>query len=97
MTNKLHVGNLASGTAEVQLEDLFARVGRVNEARLMQDAATGLSQGFAFITMSTSAEAAEAIRVLNGTELDGRPIRVSEAPIRNDPTGGGPRRRFMRE
>jgi RNA recognition motif-containing protein len=82
--NKLHVGNLAFETAEIQLEDLFAEAGTVVEASLMQDRSTGQSRGFAFVTMSTPAEAQEAIRRFNGTELNGRALNVTEARAREE-------------
>ena len=87
--NKLHVGNLAFETAEIQLEDLFAEAGTVVEASLMQDRSTGQSRGFAFVTMSTPAEAQEAIRRFNGTELNGRALNVTEARPREE--RGAPR------
>jgi RNA recognition motif-containing protein len=90
---KLHVGNLAFETAEIQIEDLFAEVGTVVEASLMQDPGTGRSRGFAFVTMANAADAQEAIRRFNGAELNGRPLTVTEArpkeerargPVRNN-------------
>src|SRR5215216_6090134 len=83
-SNKLHVGNLAFETAEIQLEDLFAEAGTVVEASLVQDRSTGQSRGFAFVTMSTPAEAQEAIRKFNGTDLNGRALNVTEARPREE-------------
>jgi len=85
--NKLHVGNLAFETAEIQLEDLFGEVGTVVEASLVQDRSTGQSRGFAFVTMSTPAEAEEAIRRFNGADLNGRPLNVTEARPREERGG----------
>jgi RNA recognition motif-containing protein len=82
--NRLHVGNLAFETAEIQLEDLFAEVGTVIEASLQQDRSTGQSRGFAFITMSNPSEAQEAIRRFHGTELNGRALTVTEARPREE-------------
>jgi RNA recognition motif-containing protein len=90
--NRLHVGNLAYETAEIQLEDLFAGAGKVVEASLMQDRTTGQSRGFAFVTMSTPAEAQEAIRRFNGTDLNGRALSVTEARPREDRGPIRPRR-----
>jgi RNA recognition motif-containing protein len=94
MNNRLYVGNLAFETAEIQISDLFATAGTVTEANLMQDRMTGQSRGFAFVTMSTAAEAQEAIRLLHGKDLNGRDLKVTEARPREDNTGGGPRRQF---
>ncbi len=96
MNNRLYIGNLAFETAEIQISDLFAEAGTVNEANLMQDRTTGQSRGFAFVTMSTPAEAQEAIRLFNGKDLNGRAITVTEARPREDSVGGGPRRQFMK-
>jgi len=96
MNNRLYVGNLAFETAESQISELFASAGNVTETKLMEDRATGQSRGFAFVTMSTPAEAQEAIRTLNGKNLNGRAISVTEArPRENNAPGGGPRRRFL--
>ena len=83
-TNRLHVGNLAFETPEIELEDLFAQVGTVLEASLVQDRGSGQSRGFAFVTMSTPAEAQEAIRRFHGVEVNGRPLTVTEARPREE-------------
>jgi len=95
MSYKLYVGNLSFDTAEIQLEDLFAEVGRVEEASLVQDTATGRSRGFAFITMSTASDAEEAIRRFHGSDLNGRTLSVTLAHAREDKFGSpAPRNRF---
>ena len=89
--NRLHVGNVAFETGELQLEDLFAGAGKVVEANLVQDPGTGRSRGFAFVTMSTPAEALEAIRLFHGVELNGRALTVTEArPSENRGRARGP-------
>jgi cold-inducible RNA-binding protein len=95
MNNKLYVGNLSFNTAEIQLQDLFAQAGTVNEAALVQDRVTGQSRGFAFVTMGTPAEAEEAIRRFNGTDLNGRALSVTIARPREASSGGpAPRDKF---
>jgi RNA recognition motif-containing protein len=95
MNNKLYVGNLSFNTAEIQLQDLFSQVGTVSEASLVQDRATGQSRGFAFVTMSTQAEAEEAIRKFNGFDLNGRELNVKEARPREERSGSpAPRNKF---
>jgi RNA recognition motif-containing protein len=100
MNSKLYVGNLAFETLEIELQDLFAQAGTVTDAVLMQDRATGQSRGFGFVTMSTPAEAQEAIRRFSGADLHGRTLTVNEARPREDRAGGsgggGPRRDFQR-
>jgi RNA-binding proteins (RRM domain) len=95
MSNKLFVGNLSFNITENELQDAFAAHGTVTEANLMMDRATGRPRGFAFVTMSTSEEAQNAIASLNGATLDGRALTVNEArPREARPQGGGERRSF---
>lgn len=90
MGNKLYVGNLSFNTTETELMDLFGQVGSVTEAMIMQDRFTGKSRGFAFVTMSSDAEAAEAVTKFHGKTVDGRPLTVNEARPKEDrPRGGG--------
>lgn len=90
MGNKLYVGNLSFNTTETDLQDLFAQAGPVQEVVLMQDKFTGKSRGFAFVTMSSDADATNAISQFNGKSLDGRPLTVNEARPREErPAGGG--------
>ena len=71
------------------MQDAFAAHGTVLQANLMTDRATGRSRGFAFITMSTEAEAETAINSLNGASLDGRALTVNVAKPREERSGGG--------
>src|SRR5207237_9279249 len=88
--NKLYVGNLSFDTTELDLQDLFAQAGAVQEVALMQDKFTGKSRGFAFVTMSSDADAQKAIAEINGTQLEGRALTVNEArPRESRPPGGG--------
>jgi RNA recognition motif-containing protein len=95
MGNKLYVGNLSFNTTEIAIQDMFSQCGSVSEVMLMQDKFTGRSRGFAFVTMSSDAEAQAAVDALHGKELDGRPLTVNEARPREDrPPGGGGGGRF---
>jgi len=94
---KLYVGNLSFETTENDLQDLFEQHGAVSEVNLMMDRMTGKSRGFAFVTMNEKAEAEAAISALNGKELNGRTLSVSEARPREErprPSGGGGKRSF---
>ena len=91
MSTKLYVGNLAFGTTSEQLQELFAQAGTVQSANVVEDRETGRSRGFAFIEMSTNAEAAAAIEQFNGKEIDGRALKVNEAKPRENRGGGGGR------
>jgi len=65
----------------------------VVEVNLMTDRSTGRSRGFAFVTMSTDAEAQAAIEALHGASLDGRPLTVNVARPREERSSGGGGRR----
>lgn len=86
MGRRLYVGNLPYSTAEDQLTELFGRAGKVETVRVMRDMATGRARGFAFVEMSTDAEAERAINELHDYQLDGRALVVNEA--RPKPEGG---------
>ena len=90
MGNKLYVGNLSFNTTETDLQDHFAQAGAVTEVMLVQDKFTGKSRGFAFVTMSSDADAQKAITMCHGNAYDGRALTVNEARPREDrPPGGG--------
>src|SRR5450432_398258 len=89
MGTKLYVGNLSFNTTETDLQDLFAQAGPVQEVTLMQDKFTGKSRGFAFVTMTTEADAQKAVTEFNGKTVEGRPLTVNEARPREARPGGG--------
>ncbi|HEY5705563.1 MAG TPA: RNA-binding protein [Terrimicrobiaceae bacterium] len=89
MATKLYVGNLSFDTTENDIQDLFAEVGTVREAILIQDKLTGKSRGFGFVTMSTDEEAQNAAQRLNGKALHGRNLTVNEARPREEFAGAG--------
>ena len=91
MSTKLYVGNLAFGTTSEQLQEIFAQAGTVQSASVVEDRETGRSRGFAFVEMSTNAEAAAAIDQFNGKEVGGRALKVNEAKPRENRGGGGGR------
>ena len=91
MSTKLYVGNLAFQTTNQQLEDLFGQAGTVQSASVIEDRDTGRSRGFAFVEMSTNAEAAAAIDQFNGKELGGRALKVNEAKPREIRNGSSDR------
>jgi RNA recognition motif-containing protein len=89
MGKKLFVGNLAFSTTGPDLESLFASAGTVESATVVSDRETGRSRGFGFVEMGTSTEASKAIQELNGRDVGGRQINVSEAKERKPRSGGG--------
>ena len=92
MGKKLFVGNLSFDTTTADLEALFSQAGTCESAAVITDRATGRSRGFGFVEMGSASEAQKAIADLNGRELQGRTINVSEARDREGGGGGGHRR-----
>ena len=84
---KIYVGNLAWGTTEADLRDLFSTIGEVQSATVITDRDTGRSRGFGFIEMDDG-DAEKAISELNGRDLGGRDLRVNEAQ-QKERRGGG--------
>jgi cold-inducible RNA-binding protein len=78
MTN-IYVGNLDFSASEEQLRTLFAAYGAVKTVTTVTDRDTGQPRGFAFVEMTSSGEAGDAIRALNGTVHGGRALTVNEA------------------
>ncbi len=80
--SKIYVGNLPFSATEQAVRDLFARHGAVDSVAMMNDRATGRPRGFAFVEMEQMS-AQKAIENLNGTDMDGRAIKVNEARERS--------------
>ena len=87
MGNKLYVGGLSWNTDNDGLRQAFERFGDVEDVRVVTDRETGRSRGFGFVTFNSSQAAQAAISEMDGTELDGRNIKVNEAE--DKPRGGG--------
>jgi cold-inducible RNA-binding protein len=94
MAVKLFIGSLSFSTSSERLREAFARIGTVESASVVTDRDTGRSRGFGFVEMATTEEANDAVAQLNGTELDGRRIKVEVAKPSGGAGGGGggPRR-----
>ena len=88
---KIYVGNLPFSATDEELTQLFGKHGEVHSVALINDRETGRPRGFGFIEMDDSAATA-AISALDGHELDGRALKVSEAQDRKPRGGGGGRR-----
>jgi RNA recognition motif-containing protein len=87
----LYVGNLPYRITEDELRANFEEFGEVSSCTIIKDKVTGQSKGFGFLEMPDSAAAQNAISHLNGRDLMGRKINVTEARAReNRPTGRSP-------
>ena len=90
MSKRIYVGNLSFNTGDDQLNAIFTPFGAVSSARVIKDKFTDRSRGFGFVEMDNNEEADKAIAALNGKDVDGRALKVSEAQPREDkPRGGG--------
>ncbi|MDB5184805.1 MAG: rbpA [Candidatus Saccharibacteria bacterium] len=79
MANKIFVGSLAYTATDDDLAQFFAEAGTVVSAKVIIDRESNRSKGFGFVEMSTDEEAKVAIDTLNGKDLVGRPVALSEA------------------
>jgi RNA recognition motif-containing protein len=84
MTKKLFVGNISWGATQEDLAKAFSEAGTVESAVIITDKFSGRSKGFGFVEMSSSEEAAKAVELLDGKDLDGRELRVNEANAREE-------------
>jgi len=79
--NNILVGNLMPTVTEQDIRFLFERHGTVERSKLMTDRWTGLSRGFGFVQMKADGQAEEAIVALNGTDLNGDVLKVTQARL----------------
>ena len=86
---RIYVGNLSYDTRDDDLRAAFEVHGSVADATVVMDRMTDRSRGFGFVEMTDSTEAQAAIKALDGTELQGRELRVNEARPRNEGSRGG--------
>ncbi len=89
MSKKLFVGSLSWDTNDEGLRNAFGAHGEITEAVVISDRDTGRSRGFGFVTFEDDEAADKAVAAMNGTELDGRTIRVDVAQAKQRSGGGG--------
>ncbi|MCA9667481.1 MAG: RNA-binding protein [Myxococcales bacterium] len=89
MGKKLFVGGLAWATDSEGLRSAFSAYGEVTDAAVITDRDTGRSRGFGFVTFANAEQAQRALDEMNGSELDGRSLRVDFATERSRGGGGG--------
>ena len=89
MSKRIYVGNMNYNTSDTRLREVFAAYGEVSDVHIVMDRDTGRPRGFAFVEMANDDEADKAIVGLNGTDVDGRQLKVAEAQPRGQ---RGPRR-----
>jgi len=75
------VGNLSWSTSDSDLHAMFSQYGQVTSAHVIEDRETGRSRGFGFVEMDEEG-ARKSIQALNGTDCQGRSLKVNEAQPR---------------
>ena len=75
----IYVSNLSFNVQDEELRNFFTEYGEVSSAKIIMDRETNRSRGFGFVEMSNDEAAKKAIAGLDGSDVDGRTIKVSEA------------------
>lgn len=80
MAKKLYVGNLPYSVTNESLQEMFSKFGNVVSAVIIYDRVNrNRSKGFGFVEFDTDEAAAAALEQMNGADLEGRKVSVSEA------------------
>ena len=82
METKIYVGNLSKSTVEAEIKTLFEKAGEVTTVEVVKDRDSGMSKGFAFVNMTTQADADKAISMYNAFTLSGNELKVNIAKPR---------------
>jgi cold-inducible RNA-binding protein len=91
METRLYIGNMSHETTEQDLRTMFAEAGTVGSVDLIMDRQTGQPKGFAFVTMSSQAEAEKAITMFDAKDVNSRTLKVNIAKPREERSGTGSR------
>lgn len=84
----IYVGNLPFSISEDGLRQIFEAYGEVSSAKIITDRLSGKSRGFGFVEMPNNDQGQAAVEALNGSDMDGRALTVSEARPREGGGGG---------
>jgi RNA recognition motif-containing protein len=87
----IYVGNLERAVTDDELKAIFTEFGEITSASVIRDKYTGESRGFGFVEMPAKAEAIEAIKQVDGKEINGKRLIVNEARQKQDRRPGGNR------
>ncbi len=86
----IYVGNLSYEITDDEVRDIFSPHGEISSVSIIKDKYSGQSKGFGFVEMPNQAEAEEAIKALNESDLKGRNIKVNQAKPKEE----RPKRRY---
>ena len=84
MSKKVFVGNLPFKLRGKELRELFSEFGEIEDSTVILDKFTKRSKGFGFVTFVNDADAEKAISEMNGKDVEGRDLTVSEAKPREE-------------
>jgi len=88
----IYVGNLSYGMTEEDLQGLFEQYGSVSNVSIIKDRETGRAKGFGFVEMDEQNDGENAIKELDGSDVQGRNIKVNEAKPREERAPRTPRK-----
>jgi RNA recognition motif-containing protein len=80
----IYVGNLPFTTTDEDLKQRFAEYGEIQRAVVIMDRDTKKSRGFGFVEMANDADGEAAVESEDGTDMDGRALKVTKAKERED-------------
>jgi len=89
MSMRIYVGNLPYNMTQDELSGLFAPFGEIGSTTIVTDKYSGRSRGFGFVEMTGRNEAQKAITELDGKDIQGRKLKVSEALAKKDKGSSG--------
>lgn len=84
MSVQIYAGNLSYKMTEDSLKELFEQHGEVTSVKIIRDRETGRAKGFGFVEMSDKEKAENAVKKLDGAEVEGRNIKVNFARPRRE-------------
>jgi RNA recognition motif-containing protein len=79
----LHVSGLSQRTRDIDLENRFAKYGKVVDCKVIRDKRSGMGRGYAFVTMETDQQADECVTAVHRTEFEGHVITVEKVRLRS--------------
>jgi cold-inducible RNA-binding protein len=88
---KVYVGNLSKQISDAQLNEMAAPYGTLLSATVATERSSGESKGFGFIEFGSDQEARAAITGLDGRDVNGQALKVSEARPRKEHGDSAPK------
>ena len=87
MSIRIYVGNLPYRMTQAELGALFTPFGEIGSTTIVTDKHSGRSRGFGFVEMTSRKDGQKAIGALNGKDIQGRKLKVSEALAKKEKSG----------